>query len=319
MSDNTAAYLSWEELIAELLYGGSDLLTKVNTTLSAKTVDVGGDTYQFTGTAPAIGDAIEQAGYLDTVKELLASPARVRVTKTGAANMIVNGGAQFLHSAALPKPRAEALIANASALIDQQTGQFFNKRNAEINIQGNNTPCLWLPVPIIEITYLNLNGDTELQEGFENDFVAFKGRALPQDDRRNPKIRLDVRKNRQSIFTGQQSYVFSREALTEIHGAFGFLEPDGSTPSLIKRAVMMLVITDANKPISETGLASASVGGLKREKVDLHEREFFELKTGGAGGGSSISGNSEVDQIIARYRTPIRIDGSIEVRTWGVD
>jgi hypothetical protein len=315
-TDNTGTYLSWEEMIAELLYGNSALLAKANTALSVKTVDAGGDVFQFSGTAPGIGDAIEQAGHLDTVKEVLTAPSRVRVTRTGAENLIVNGGAQFLHAEKLPKPRAEALIATASAFIDQATGQFFNKRSATINIQGNNTPVLWLPVPIIEVTYLNLNGDVELFEGFDRDFVAFKGRTLPQDDRRNPKIRLDVRKNRQSIFTGRDSYVFSREALTEIRGAFGFLEADGSTPSLIKRATFMLAITDANKPLSDTGLASASVGGLKREKVDVHEKEFFERKAGASI--RSASGNSEVDEILARYRTPVRVDGSIEVRTWGV-
>ena len=48
--------------------------------------------------------------------------------------------------------------------------------------------------------------------------------------------------------------------------------------------------------------------------LDLHEKEFFDSKGSASASSNSISGDSFVDEVIAKYRTPMRISGSIQMR-----
>jgi len=312
--DNTGPYLTYGELLCALATGGSPLVSKIKITLSNKVVDAGGDIYDFVKVTagdpdPVVGDVIEQLGFGSCIIEF-PTPTTVRIELTGAANLIVNGPANNLHSDTIPKHRGNAIIQESMDFIDEFTGQFFNLRAAIVRLEGNNTPTMWLPVPIIEIRELVINSTSNaLVEGEDNDFVAFKGRSRPQDDRRNPRIKLNVGSGRDNIFSGAlTNRVFVKETLTKIDGDFGFLEENGSTPSLIKRATELLSIIQINSPTAQA--TSSSTGPLKRLKIDLHEQEFFELKDSTARG--SLSGNSEVDRILAKYQAPIRIDGSIE-------
>lgn len=310
--DNTGNYISYDELIVELFQGASTKVTAVAITLSGKTVDAGGDIYDFAaGPIPKIGDVIEQAGESDIIKAF-PTPTKIQLTKTGVDQKIVNGLANLLHSDSVPKKKGELLIKQSMDMLDSATGQFFNKRTGLFDLEGENNPVLWFPVPIIEITELIINStETELLEGEDKDFVAFKGRAMPADDRRNPKIKLNVGRGRDSIFTGSTSRVFTKGTLTHITGSFGFLEPDGSTPPLIKKATLILAITEINKPIVSTA-GNSETGPLKRVKVDLHEKEFFELKEQTENSSGKTSGSTEVDRIISMYRTPIRLGGSFQ-------
>jgi len=311
MSDNTGDYITYDELISELYIGDSTLVVSSDITLTNKTVDANGDTYEYTmasGT-PLINDVIFQSGESDIIKEVLTTPDRIRIEKTGAENLIANGTAKLLHSDKVYKKRGLQLISQSMNFIDSQTNQFFNCRQGTFEIQGNNTPVLFFSIPIIEITKLLINNtDVELVEGPDYDYVAFKGRTPPQDDRRNPHIQLNFGKTRNSIYSGvMTNKVFYKNAYSTIEGSFGFLEEDGTTPSLIKKATMLLTLNEVNNPLN--GIVSSGVTGpLKRRKVDLHEEEFFELK--GQTSTGSISSIPEVDRIITMYRSPLRIGGS---------
>lgn len=309
--DNTGDYITYNELLVELFQSGSTKVTAKVMTLSNKTTNVAGDIYDFTGSpvpVPKIGDVVEQAGESDIIKSLPAAN-KIQITKTGASNLIVNGSANLLHSDSVPKKKGEDLIHQAMTHIDEKTGQFFNKRTGTFDLEGSNTPVLFLPVPVIEITKLMINGSVELTEGVDEDFVAFKGRRSPQDDRRNPRIKLSIGRGRDSIFSGKfTNRVFLKDALTNIEGSFGFLEYDGSTPQLIKKAVLILVSKDIHVP-STSSSSSSQIGPLKKIKVDIHEKEFFELKSETENDAGS-TGSSEVDRIVAMYRSPIRISGS---------
>lgn len=309
--DNTGPYLSYQELIGELYYGGSSKVTATDTVLSNKTVDSAGDVYDATNNPP-VGAIIYQNGYTAEVMSIPAA-GKIKIDKTGAANKIANGAAKVLVSTALPKAKAEDVIQEQMDFIDEQTGQFFNKRAGVFQLEGNNTPVLFFPVPIIEIDELIINSsDQELFEGEDKDFFAFKGRQRPQDDRRNPRIKMNVGRGRDSIFTNSFSNrVFAKNALTKITGAFGFLEPDGSTPKLIKRAMKILVIAQVNQPLASSAGSGGATGPLKRIKVDLHEKEFFEsAESKNAASKQSASGDEEVDEILAKFKAPLRIDGS---------
>jgi len=317
--DNTGRYLKYDELILELKFAKSPLVVAIgDVTLSNKTADAGGAIFDFTPAAPVVkvGDVVNQLGKSAIVKAVLAGPDRLQLEDNDDATTDVeNGAAEILRSESLPRFRGEDIIDNNMSFIDEQTAQFFNKRTGTFKLEGANHPVLWFPVPIIEITKLVINStDLELIEGEDDDFFAFKGRAVPQDDRRNPRIKLNVGRGRDSIFTGASTNrIFSQGTLTTIDGSFGFLEPNGDTPPQIQRAILLLSAKEANNPGTSSS-ATSGQGPEKRIKVDLHEKEFFENKQATSKG--SLSGIPEVDQIIARFRSPIRIGGSTMLKTF---
>lgn len=309
--DNSGLYITYSELILELLNSGSTKVTKSDVTLSNKAIDAGGDIYEYSvpsgAPTPNIGDIILQAGYTDCIVEIISGPDRLRIEKTGPLNQIQNGPANILHSDSVTKARAISLIQLAMAKIDRDTGQFFNLRSGIFQIEGSNSPILFFNVPIIEIRELKINGtDQVLIEGRDYDFLALKGRIQPQDDRWNPRIKLNTRTD--NIFSGVfTNRIFLKDTFTEIDGDFGFLEPDGSTPPLIKRAAQILVIEEIENPISSSA-SNPTTGSLKRLKIDLHEQEFFEPKDQNQAFGASA--NDEYNRIVAQYKRPLLIGGS---------
>lgn len=311
--DNTGNYVEFEELIAELHEDGNSKVTATDTTLSAKVVDVGGDIYTFTGGAPQLNDVVYQGGEIGLV---IAFPTitQIRVSKTGVLNTIVIGPAKFLRSSQLTKRRATGMITAQMQFIDRATRNFFNKRTGVFNVEGDNSPTLWLQVPIIEITKIVINSTTtELFDGEDKDFVAMKGRSAPADDRKNPTIKLNMGRGRDSIFNGAVSTrVFARNTVTQLHGSFGYLEADGSTPAKIKDAMKLLIFDELNKPNSTSGSSGdAATGPLRRIKVDLHEKEFFASGSSKANEKALLSGIYEVDVILAQYKAPMIVTGSI--------
>jgi len=312
--DNTGNYIEYADLLLELSIAGNPKVKKSSITLSSKTIDVSGDIYNFVvagaDPVPLVGDVISQAGFPDCIIEILASPDRLRIVKTGAENPIANGTANLLHSDDIPKATGNKLILEAMELIDRHTGRFFNKRTGVFKVEGNNSHMMHFDVPIIEITKLIINDtSTELLEGEDKDFEAFKGRAQPQDDRWNPKIKINIRTD--SIFSGVfTNRVFLKDTRTEITGSFGFLEPDGSTPILVQKATKLIAF-DLIAKLGSTKAAGTSAGTLRRVKVDLHEKEFFEDR--GINRGFQATGNKEVNNILAIYKRPFLVSGSFKI------
>ena len=140
--DNSGLYITYSELILELLNSGSTKVTKSDVTLSNKAIDAGGDIYEYSvpsgAPTPNIGDIILQAGYTDCIVEIISGPDRLRIEKTGPLNQIQNGPANILHSDSVTKARAISLIQLAMAKIDRDTGQFFNLRSGIFQIEGSN-------------------------------------------------------------------------------------------------------------------------------------------------------------------------------------
>lgn len=314
--DNTGLYLTYSELLLSMSLAGNNEVVKSDIQLSGKVTSEDGDTFEFTvagnDPSPKVRDVISQAGKIAEIIDF-TSPNKIQISTTGE---IVNGPADLLHSDSVPKHHGEDLIQQAMDIIDESTGQYFNKREGIFKIEGNNTQLMHLPVPIISIDELLINStNTELKEGEDFDFVAFKSRQKPTDHRRNPRIKLNIGRGRENIFSGSlTSRIFVKGTLTQITGAFGFLEPDGRTPSLIKRAVQLLVMRDIKRPIASSLSVEEEVGPVKRLKVDLHEKEFFEPSSNRNNIKSSTSGIEEVDKIISFYRTPLRVSGSVMFR-----
>lgn len=307
--DNTGNYISYEYLISELWLSESSVkqfISESDIALSNKVVDAAGDVYEYSGASPVIGDVLYQGGYTAQVVAILSGPNRIQINKTDTENNIAVGTAKLLHSDKLNPVRMDRQIEQAMAFIDRQTGQFFNKRQGEFYIEGNNSHVLFFNVPIIEIDEIDLNYDgLILEPGDKNDYIVFNGRQQPNDDRWNPRVELT--RSRLSIFSGPYDRPFFwDERRTKITGSFGFLEPDGSTPSLIQKACLLVILDNLQTDISEQ--AKPTQGGLRRVKVDLHEKEFFEIRS--MNRGFQPTKNEEVNKILAYYKSPIGIASS---------
>lgn len=203
----------------------------------------------------------------------------------------------------------QALLNLYTSFIDRRTRQWFNRRDLTVRVEGRNSNLLQLGVPIIQVTSLRANHHLPTSPGEILDLnrvEVFTARTYP-DYRRNPMIKIIA--NRGSIY-GSYGRSFRRGMFTDIVGSFGFLEPDGSTPPEIKRALVKLVIIAINNPIANAN--GNATGPVASETTDIHSISYFkpvdeelESRVGTA------SGDKEVDEILKAYRAPIAIGGSI--------
>lgn len=308
MSDNTGPYCNLAQLLLAFAKAGQGSQEKV--LLASRTVTVG-NAGTFVITAPTLTPTVmdwivqgDQAQQLTAVAGTLGTVADITNLANGEARLV-----RVVQTAAeLAGFRSEAM-----AFIDRHTRQWFNARPVTMKVTGNNSTLFQLNVPIISIEYVKLNGDLNPLDVTTYHYGV--SRTQP-DDRRNPKI-LMVRQNIDILTL--EPRVFLSERVTEIKGVFGFLEEDGTTPLMIQRAVLKLAVMRAINDPGTAGLHSAGAtqkGAIKRERTDLHETEYFNpneaagsRNSGGVGTG--LSGDDEIDDIIAAYRSPALIGGSI--------
>jgi len=211
-----------------------------------------------------------------------------------------------------PDADVMAAIETWQAFIDRATRQWFAPRVYTAELDGTDSDALHLGVPIISIEYLQINNSgVDLSAEYYKVYSAIGYR----DDRRNPRIKLTAENARPSIYNaGSTSRIFRKGRQNQIvKGVFGFVEADGSTPLLIKRALTKLVVEKLTQPIYGADPADAPpivVGALLEESTDGHSRKW-----GYAGGEtakskpglSGITNDPEILNIIKLYRAPIGI------------
>jgi hypothetical protein len=201
------------------------------------------------------------------------------------------------------------------AFMDRACRQWFHARQLVLRLDGTDSDTIHIGVPIIQVDHLKLNDSpTTLDSSL---YRVYNGRSYP-DDRRNPRIKL-IGVEDAHIYTaplsGGLKFVKGRQN-QEIKGIFGFVEDDGSTPKLIKRALLLLVIEKLTKPpyIADPSTTPTPpppiVGNLMEEWTDGHKfkyssagGELAERKPGLTG----ITQNLEVLDIIKLYKAPIGI------------
>lgn len=220
-----------------------------------------------------------------------------------------------------PDARVLAYIEVWQAFLDRACRQWFNARTMILEVDGNESDTLFFGVPIISIDYVKLNTSTE--ELDTTLYRVYNAQRYP-DDRRNPKICLVGPDAYQDIYVapivpGNFKFMKGRKN-QEIKGTFGFVEEDGSTPDLIKRALLMLVIEKlTNKPYGAADSSlSPTLGALLEEKTDDHSRKYAH-----AGGETArrrpgltgITNNQEILDILKLYRAPIGIAAPTH---WGI-
>lgn len=217
-------------------------------------------------------------------------------------------------------PVVQAAIGRWSDFIDEECRQWFESRNLTVLVDGNGTDIIFLPVPIISVSALYIN-DGLTTAISTDDYVIYSGVEMP-DDRRNPRIRL---KPTTSIF-GSTSIVtpprFVRGRQNQkIVGAFGYLNKDSETPSLIQQVCLKLVIREFRNPANYSGSSGSSggsssgpVGPIASETTDRHTIRYATPQiTGMRMGSLSITGDPWIDAILTRFKgpKPIAVSSSV--------
>jgi hypothetical protein len=156
-------------------------------------------------------------------------------------------------------------------IVEQITRNIFVKTSpGELRFDGNDSSILHFSVPLVSVSSLKINNETVALPADE--YVAYTGRGLPQDDRFNPKIEL--RPQTQSIFRRNAGlFVMGLDQL--ITADWGFVEADDSTPQMVKDAILELVILDLDGYFDKVNTGGVRpITAVRRERTDDHEIEY---------------------------------------------
>lgn len=211
----------------------------------------------------------------------------------------------------------EAMIANWQQFIDRATDQFFESRVATVELDGTDSDTLHFGVPIITVTEVKINNSTSALD--PDYYRVYNRREAPNDDRRNPRIKLIRSEDHRDIYEnpliwGRLLFRKGRQNQT-VTGTFGFTEPDGSVPYLIQHALALLVVEKITNPIIADPLkpmpaSSAARGPILEETTDGHKLKYQAaggpVKASPAGL-RGITENPEIHNIIKLYKAPLRM------------
>jgi hypothetical protein len=204
--------------------------------------------------------------------------------------------------------RVLELISTWQQFIERETRNWFRPRELDWYLDGNGTTLLQLPVPIISVSGLYVNDD--FVTPLETDaYRVYNGRGEEgRDDRRNPRIKLATGDT--SIFAGTGPV--RRDSITtfevgeknqRVVGSFGYVEPDGSVPGPIRYALKKLVVRSARPLAGSGGGGAGPAGPVIEEETDRHRKRWADPFVSSKAW--SVSGDPEVDQILAAYRAPL--------------
>lgn len=208
----------------------------------------------------------------------------------------------------------QASICLWQQVLERVTRQWFRPITTSFYLDGTDSDTLHLPVPIISIDELRLNGSEDALDSGR--YRVYDGIVLP-DDRKNPRIKLiDSMEYKRDIYTAPDRYSRSRffkgRQNQYVSGTFGYVEADGSTPLPIKRALLKLVLRDLGNPLvpGTSGLIPPPLtsGVVSEEWTDGHKIKYQvsggELKPR-APGLSGLIDDPEVQMIVKLYKSPI--------------
>lgn len=195
--------------------------------------------------------------------------------------------------------RLVALIDEATRTIDKVTRQFFEPRRATLRLDGRGTPTIELPVPPIELTRLSV--DYEGMQPFP--FVG----AAPFGFGLDPSVLLVVGAPVGPGYDGarltlRHGLVFPKGHGNVIaEGRWGYTEddgtPDGRTPLAVKRACILLVLRGLHPLADDAAYEARSRWRIIEERT---RDQSYRLDSN-RGGGLSLTGDPEVDALLAPY------------------
>ncbi len=219
-------------------------------------------------------------------------------------------------TAMFPDSAVLAYIKTYQQFIERATRQWFYPLELEMNLDGTDSDALHFGVPIISISSLKINNDSN---SLDTRYYKVYNSLSHPSDRQNPRIKLvDSNNHYRDIYTaplrdGRLMFRHGRQN-QYVKGVFGYVEPDGSTPYLIKRALELLVVEKLTKPIFFDPMNPPPAppplfsGVVVEEWTDGHKVKYGqsggELKPR-APGLAGITDNPEVLGILRLYKAPI--------------
>lgn len=205
--------------------------------------------------------------------------------------------AEGLTAAEADDARVEALLDLVSAYIERVTGVWFDRRvGLTMRLDGSGSPVLELPQPPVTVTEVRVDGAV-----LAADRYVIRNRP-ETDDRWYPRLELVsgpvTRLERARLGGTAWRPVWPRgEQNIEVVGDWGFVEADGSTPPLIRRAAVLLVL-GLGRP-AWSGRAERRGARIRSETLGQYSYTLDALA-----GGANLTGDPEVDAILLHYRRP---------------
>lgn len=211
-----------------------------------------------------------------------------------------------------------AALRRASAFIERACGRFFEPRYLEQYHDGRGSTGLLFSDPIIMLDELKVTTRPvrPSDQPIDQDFIRVYNRHLSQglrspDDRNNPRIELF---SMTEDWIGVRPFSWSRMVFPRaqqnvgVTGVFGYTDPDGSpfgrTPEDIDLAALLLMPRYVPAMRSDAVFA----GRVKREQTRDQSYELHAPKDLGLP--SNLTGDPEVDSILARFLRPPMFGGA---------
>lgn len=192
--------------------------------------------------------------------------------------------------------RLASLLIEASDYIDRLTGWFFEPRQMVLHLDGRGTPSIEPPVPPIRLENLSVSGS--LASLLSEDLLVVGSPVLAGFDA--PRLTLLQRwahpHNSRVFPKGHGNIVAS--------GFWGYTEADGTfmgrTPLAIRRATMLLVLRNLS-PLGDGDSSTKSQWRILEERTRDQSYRLAPL----ASNGIILTGDPEIDLLLARYRKPV--------------
>lgn len=238
-------------------------------------------------------DAYDPWEYFGTTKTTAIAALRARLGATYATSPV---DADLL-----------ATLRLAVEYLHRATDRWFVVRTGTLELDGTDAPVLWLPIPVVSVaqggsgvTSVRLADDTEAID--PTSYVVVDG-ALPgpDDPRLNPRIERVTasRTSTPPIAYGRASVWPAGAKNVLVTGSFGYVEEDGSTPELIRRALARLVVYSLPAADAVEDAEDRKRGAIVWEAV---RGRSYTLGAHAAGGGLTL--DRETDAILRSFRRP---------------
>jgi hypothetical protein len=184
--------------------------------------------------------------------------------------------------------RLKALLEEASRTIDRLTGWFFEPRAATYRLDGRGAPSLEPPAPPIRINR-----------------ISVVGYNLPRDPEHLTVVGAPVQPGFDAPRLTLRHGRFPRGGANVIvRGLWGYTEPDGTphgrTPLGIRRACILLVL----RWLPLMGDADDAAEARDRWRIIAEKTRDQSYKLDRPGEPGPLTGDPEIDRILARFRRP---------------
>jgi len=287
-------------------------------------VDVEDYLYDDTSGDPSFYYAVSYFNSTTSAESGLSDPMRGDVSGYVGIEDIRDEG---FSDSELPDERLIYGIALATSTIDRITRRFFEPRNRTFLFDGRGSQVgkFQLRIPIIALTEVKVDDAVVPIDTFKvyNRHLT-QGLTMP-DDRDNPMVSYDLGSELEIEYLVDIARFLRGRQNISLAGIFGYTElgPDdavgetspgsqvplsyGETPPLIKRAAMLLTVRYAFTTADGDGDDFSR--RLAVTKVRTRDQEILwggmqGSMSGDGGGIPGLTGDTEVDNILALYKAP---------------